>query len=171
VRFPFIIRLDNSDSHSFTQAAEPGEPAVPGAIAFAGQDFATLTSKDRLALRSAWLGTESFGFATLVEVGEIEEAAFFATVERLARFFVERLGAPDLGAALPVARAECDEAAGLCTHPIHSLLAVEREINEAGELVERFRVIQPTRAKDHAKIWSLTEDPPGATDPRNGDDA
>jgi hypothetical protein len=158
MRFPLTIRLDQSDAQVFDKAAEPGEPAVPGAFTFAGRDPEGLSTKDKLALRSAWLGTHSFGFSTLVEVGEIDEAAFFATVERLARYFVESLGAPDLAAALPVAREECDEAAALCTHPIHSLLAVERDFNEAGQLVERFRVVQPSRATDHAKIWSIETD-------------
>ena len=158
MRFPLTLRLDGSDARIFKVAAEPGEPAVPGGFVFAATDPSTFDAKDQLALRSAWLGTRSFGFSTLVEVGEIDEAAFFATVERLARFFVEQLGAPDLAAALPVARRECDEAVGLCQHKLHSLLAVEREINEAGALIERFRVVRPERAPDHARIWSFEED-------------
>jgi hypothetical protein len=62
--------------------------------------------------------------------------------------------APGLEAARPVARAEAEEAAALCQHKIHSLLALEREMTEAG-VVERFRVITPARAQDHAKVWEI----------------
>ena len=60
-------------------------------------------------------------------------------------------------AALPAARAEADDAAGLCDHKVNTLLALEREATEAG-LVERVRVITPERAEDHARIWEIVED-------------
>ncbi len=157
MKFPRTIRLDSSDLNVFAQAAEPGEWAVPGSFAFLGRDQAQLNAKDRLAFRSGWLGTESFGRATLVEVAEIGEAAFFQVVERLARHFVDHYGAPDLAAALPAAREEADHAASLCEHAVHTLLAIEREEGETG-LVERYRVIRPERARDHARIWEIVTD-------------
>lgn len=160
MRFPRTIRLDSSDLQVFRRAAEPGEWAVPGSFVFHGHAPEQLDRKDRIAFRSGWLGTESFGHSTLVEVAEIEEAAFFAVVERLARHFVERLGAPDLAAALPAAREEADYAAGLCEHKLNSLLALERERQGDGAqgLVERFRVIVPERAADHARIWEIVSE-------------
>ncbi|MGF1608205.1 MAG: DUF6505 family protein [Kiloniellales bacterium] len=157
MKFPRTIRLDSSDLQVFHTAAAPGEWAVPGAFAFHGRDPAGFDSKDTLAFKSGWLGTESFGHSTLVEVAEIEEAAFFQVVERLARHFVERLGAPDLAAALPAARQEADDAAGLCDHKTGSLLALERDWTDQG-IVERFRVIQPSRAQDHARIWEIVDE-------------
>lgn len=157
MKFPRCIRLDSSDLNVFHLAAEPGEWAVSGGFAFSDSDPAKLDKKDRLAFHSGWLGAESFGRSTLVEVVEIDEADFFRVVERLARHFVEAYGAPDLATALPAARAEADDAAGLCNHKIHSLLAVERELGETG-LVERFRVIAPQREADHAKIWEILPD-------------
>jgi hypothetical protein len=157
MKFPRSIRLDSSDQQVFHLAAAPGEWAVPGAFAFQGRDPTSFDSKDKLAFRSGWLGTESFGHATLVEVAEIEEAAFFQVVERLARHFVAHLGAPDLAAALPAARQQADDAAGLCDHKTGSLLALERDWTDEG-IVERFRVIQPSRSKDHARIWEIVED-------------
>ena len=103
-KFPRVVRLDESDVYVFRHAAEPAEWAVVGSFAFADRDPEQLDPKDRLALRSAWLGTESFGFATLVEVAEITDPEFFQVVERLARHFIEVYGAPDLTAA-PTARA------------------------------------------------------------------
>ena len=130
---------------------------MPGSFAFADVDAQALSGKDRIAFGSTWLGTESFGRASLVEVAEIDDAAFFATVERLARHFVADYGAPDLAAALPVARAEADDAAGLCEHKVHTLLALGREVTDRG-LVERVRVVTPERATDHARIWEIVDD-------------
>jgi hypothetical protein len=157
MKLPRIIRLDTSDLHVFRLAAEPGEWAVPGTFAFLGRDPAQFDAKEKLAFRSGWLGTESFGRATLVEVAEIGEAAFFRVVERLARHFVAHHGAPDLAAALPAAREEADHAASLCEHGVHTLLAIEREYGEVG-LVERYRVIRPSRARDHTRIWQILPD-------------
>ncbi len=163
MKFPRCIRLDTSDVYVYRRAAEPGEWAVPGGFAFAGADPKALDAKERLAFQSGWLGTESFGHSSLVEVAEIEEAEFFQVVERLARHFVAAYGAPDLAAALPAARQEADDAAGLCTHKVHSLLALERETTDEG-VVERFRVIKPERAQDHAKIWEIVPEAGDAQD-------
>ena len=154
MRFLRTLRLDNSDLQVFPKAAATGEWAVPGSFAFADSDPQTLTGKEKLAFKSGWLGTESFGRATLVEVVEIDEADFFQVVERLAQHFVEVYGAPGLTAALPAARAEADDALGLSDHKLHSLLAIEREPGPAG-LSERVRVIRPERAADHARIWEI----------------
>lgn len=154
MRFLRTIRLDNSDLQVFPRAAAPGEWAVPGSFAFAEADPQALVGKEKQAFRNGWLGTESFGRATLVEVAEIDEAAFYRVVERLARHFVEVYGAPSLTAALPAAREEADYAQGLCDHKLHSLLAIERESGGAG-VTERVRVIRPERAADHARIWEI----------------
>lgn len=154
MRFPRTIRLDTSDVYVFHRAAEPGEWAVPGGFAFLERDPAGFDNKEKLAFGTGWLGTVSFGRATFVEVAEIAESEFFQVVERLARHFVEHHGAPDLATALPVAREEADQAAQLADHKLHTLLALERAPGEAG-LVERFRVIQPERARDHARIWEI----------------
>ena len=169
MKFPRVVRLDSSDSQVFAQAAKAGEWAVPGSFAFLDDHPADLPAKERLAFHSGWLGLESFGRATLVEVAEIDEAGFAAVIECLARHFVTHHGAPDLVQALPAAREEAENAASLCDHRLHSLLALERERGESG-LVERFRVIRPQRATDHARIWEIapddqdrTEDEPAAS--------
>ncbi len=156
LRFPRVVRLDSSDVQVFERAAAPGEWAVTGSFAFAERPAEELDSKARLAFRGAWLGSESFGWASLVEVDEITEAAFFQVVERLARHFVEHYGAPDIAAALLAARREADDAAALSDHKIHQLLAIEREAGPEG-IVERIRVIH--RAAGHAQIWRIVPDP------------
>ncbi len=163
MKFPRCIRLDTSDTHVFPQAAAPGEWAVPGGLTFGGCDPETLDKKTRFAFQSGWLGTESLGWSSLVEVAEIDDAELARVVECLAKGFVSVLGAPDLTSARDAARAEADYAAGLCDHKPHTLLALERGLAEA-EIFERIRVVVPERAQDHAKIWEIApqeeNDPP-----------
>lgn len=157
MKFLRVVRLDGSDPRIFRHAAGAGEPAVPGSFAFLDVDPDDLDRKEALALAAGWLGTESFGRASLVEVARIDEAEFFQVVERLARHFVEVYGAPDLASALPAAREEADYAASLCEHKLHTLLAIEREPADDG-IRERIKVIHPDRAGDHARIWDIVED-------------
>ncbi len=157
MKFPRCIRLDNSDINIFHRAAAPGEWLVTGTFAYVDRNLADLDNKTTLAFHTGWLGCEAFGHATLAEVADISEAEFFQVVERLARHFVECYGAPDLVNALPVARAEADDAAGLCAHKIGTLLALERCAGDDG-ITERVRLVVPARAKDHARIWDTAAD-------------
>lgn len=165
MRFPRACRLDSSDLYAFPRAAEPGEWAVPGSFAFANRDPAELSGKERLAFGTGWLGTDSFGWTTFVEVAEIDEAAFFRVVESLARHLVEAHGAPDLVAALPAAREEADYARSLADHKLHTLLAIERAPAEAG-IAERIRIVRPERAEHHARIWEVRPAGPEDAEPQ-----
>ena len=161
MKFPAVIRLDESDTKVFARAAEPGELAVPGTFAFADLDLEALAGKERQGFVSGWLGTESFGRATLVAVREIDEEDFEAVVRRLSGHFVEHYGAPDVLAALDPARREADYAAGLCEHDRNTLLAVEREAGADG-IIERFRVVAPpSSGMTHAGVWTVTEEEDG----------
>lgn len=157
MRFPRTIRLDSSDPHVFAVAAEPGELAVSGAFAFANLDEDALTGKTRQAFANGFLGTESFGRSTLVAVAEIDEAEYERTVEALAAHFVSHYGAPDMEAALPVARDEADYAAGLCDHPTNMLLTVSRSLTPEG-IVERFGTLELPPGGQTARIWEITGD-------------
>ncbi len=153
MKFPRTLRLDQSDPQVFPAAAEPGEWAIPGSFAFADSAPEAITGKAQQAFANGWLGLESFGRATLVEVADITDAELARLIERLAQHFLSNYHAPDLAQALPVARAEIDDAASLCPHKVHTLLAIERLINPAGEIVERVRVVEPQRAQEHTRIW------------------
>ncbi len=157
LRFPKTIRLDSSDLHVFERAAEPGEWAVPGGFEFVGIDAAGLAGKAKQAFGSGWLGLDSLGYSTLVEILDIDEAEYQAVERRLAALFLERHGAPDVLTAAKAARDEAAYAADLCEYKVHTLLAIEREPGPDG-VIERFRVIRPPRAEDHAKIWTIVED-------------
>jgi hypothetical protein len=145
LRFPRTIRLDPSDRFVFERAAEPGEWAVSGAFVFWNQDAATLGQKQRVALRSGFLGIDSFGWSTLAIVTEATEAERQAMVERLAGLLLERFGAPNFEAARLAAEEEVAFAASLCDHPLQTLLAVQRSV-EHGAIRERFRTLKPREA-------------------------
>jgi hypothetical protein len=149
LRFPRTIRLDPSDTFVFERAAEPGEWAVSGAFVFWNQDPDNLGQKQRVALRSGFLGIDSLGWSTLAIVTEATEADRQAMIERLAQQLLEKFGAPDLNAARVAAEEEVAFAASLCDHPPQTLLAVQRSV-ENGEIRERFRTLKPREAASGA---------------------
>src|SRR5258707_7174946 len=120
------IRLDPSDTFVFERAAEPGEWAVSGSFAFWNHDAEELAGKTRSAFRGAFLGVESLGWSTLVQIVEASEADRAALVERLAQQLVAHFGAPDISAARAAAEEEVAFAASLCHHPADTLIAVHR---------------------------------------------
>ena len=160
LKFPRTIRLDPSDTFVFEQAAEPGEWAVSGAFVFWNQDPASLGQKQRVALRSGFLGIDSLGWSTLAIVTEATEVDRQAMVGRLASQLLEKFGAPDLAAARLAAEEEVAFAASLCDHPSQTLLAVQRSV-ENGEIRERFRTLKPREAaadadRLHAHVSAFT---------------
>jgi hypothetical protein len=163
LKLPRTIRLDPSDTFVFERAAEPGEWAVSGAFVFWNRDPATLAQKQRVALRSGFLGIESLGWSTLAIVTEATEAERQTMVECLAAQLLEKFGAPDLEAARGAAEEEVAFAASLCDHPAQTLLAVQRSI-EDGEIRERFRTLKPRplaadadRLHAHASAFTFHE--------------
>jgi hypothetical protein len=163
LKFPRTIRLDPSDTFVFERAAEPGEWAVSGASMFWNRDPATLSQKQRVALRSGFLGIDSLGWSTLAIVTEASEAERQAMVERLASQLLQKFGAPDPEAARLAAEDEVAFAASLCDHPLQTLLAVQRSV-EGGEIRERFRTLRPRegaseadRLHAHARAFTFHE--------------
>jgi uncharacterized protein DUF6505 len=151
------IALDPSDTFVFDAAAEPGDWAVSGAFRFYGDDPAALTGKNRAAFRSGFLGVQSWGWSTLVQIVPATEDDRRALVELLARQLVEQFGAPDLATARPAAEEEVAFVESLCTHPISSLIAVHRAA-EDGEVRESFRRLQLKEGQDrHSKAFSFME--------------
>ena len=151
LKLPRTIRLDPSDTFVFESAANPGEWAVSGAFVFWNRDPETLSQKQRVALRSGFLGIDSFGWSTLAIVTEATEADRQVMVERLASVLLEKFGAPDFEAARAGAEEEVAFAASLCQHPLQTLLAVQRSI-EDGEMRERFRTLKRIAQDQVAKL-------------------
>lgn len=142
LKLPRTIRLDPSDTFVFERAADPGEWAVSGAFVFWDIDPALLGQKQRVALRSGFLGIDSLGWSTLAVVTEATEAEREDVITRLAEQLMLKFGAPDADAARAAAAEEVDFAASLCDHLPQTLLAVHRSV-ENGEIRERFRTLKP----------------------------
>ena len=141
------IHFDDSDRNVFARPAESGEWAIPGGFEFSNWSEGDLTGKARQAFANGWLSVEGFGRATLVAVAQIEAAELEAVTRRLAGHFVTLYGAPDIEAALTVAREEIAYMQDLCAdHDPNVLLVVQRELTEAG-VKESFRAITPAEAE------------------------
>lgn len=150
------IRLDPSDTFVFERAAEPGEWAVPGSFYFAPMDVESLQGKPRAAFRSGFLGVDTLGWSTLVQVVEASEADRAAAVEALAQRLVESFGAPDLEAARVAAEEEVAFASALSDHPKGMLVAMARKF-EDGSIREVFRTIAPGVGPKAARAYAFLE--------------
>lgn len=150
------IRLDPSDTFVFEFAAESGEWAVPGAFMFWDDDPGELEGKRRSAFRSGFLGVESFGWSTLVQIVEARDEDRAAAVDTLARQLVGRLGAPDLDTARKAADEEVAFAASLCGHPADTLVAVHRTFKD-GAIHEAFRTLRPRGGRKPLRAFSFLE--------------
>jgi len=155
--FPRTIRMDASDAHVFDRAAEPGEWAITGTFAFAGDAPDQLSGKRKQAFRNGFLGTSSFGWSTLTVVAPISEGDYAATISRLADHLLENYDAPDRAAALAAAREEADFAASLCDHPVNTVITIERDFTEEG-IVENFRTVE-TGGDALAQAWKVEDGP------------
>ena len=164
MKLPRTIRLDPSDAFVFEPAAEPAQWAVSGAFMFWNRDAEALAGKDRQAFRSGFLGIDDFGWSTLVTVIEASEGERDAAVDTLARQLVAHLGAPDVETARAAAIEEVEFARSLCDHPVGTILAVQRVVEE-GEMRERFRTLHRREGGgvEHAHAFTfvqVTEDEP-----------
>jgi hypothetical protein len=160
------IRLDASDTFVFARAAEPGEWAVSGAFMFTDADADTMQGKERAAFRSGFLGVGSLGWSTLAQIVEASEDDRRAAIDELARRLVATFGAPSLDQAVAAAEEEFAFAASLCDHPLDTLIAVHRTI-EDGAIRESFRTLRPRGEKKPMRAFSFIdvegEEEPGET--------
>jgi hypothetical protein len=150
------IQLDPSDTFVFEPAAAPGEWAVSGAFAFWNDDVGALSGKARAAFRGGFLGVQSLGWSTLVQVVEATEEDRATVVRVLAANLVERFGAPDMTAALAAAEEEVAFAESLCNQPADTLIAVHRTF-EDGETREAFRTLHPRGGPKPLRAFSFLE--------------
>jgi hypothetical protein len=158
MKFLRAIRLDDSDSQVYERSSQPGEWAVPGSFAFLDIDPDSLQGKALQAFKSGFLGTQSFGWTTLVEIAEIDDDEFQQVIDRLASHFMEHYGAPHIAAALPAAGEEAHYASTICEYPVNTLLTIEREFGEEG-IVESLKVVKPNAGShEHVKLWAIEED-------------
>jgi hypothetical protein len=160
------IRLDPSDTFVFERAAEPGEWAISGAFLFADADAEVLSGRALAAFRSGFMGLQTFGWSTLVQIVEATEVDRAGLVDTLAQHFLTDFGAPDLAAARAAAEDEVAFAASLCDHPADTLVAVHRRF-EDGAIREAFRTLRPRGERKPMRAFTFLdvdgEDEPGET--------
>lgn len=162
------IRLDASDTFIFDPPAQPGEWAVSGAFVFWHRDPASLKGKARTAFRSGFLGVNSLGWSTLVQIVETDEQSRRDLVEALARRLVSDFGAPGLEAARAAAADEIAFVESLCEPPADTLVAVHRSV-EDGKVRETFRTLRrrdgpkPARAFVFLDVEGEEEEAAGET--------
>jgi hypothetical protein len=150
------IRLDVSDTFVFEKAAEPGEWAVSGAFAFWATDAGALQGKARSAFRSGFLGVETLGWSTLVQIVEASEADRARMVDLLAAKLAAHFGAPDMDAARIAAEEEVSFAESLCTEPKDMLVGVHRSF-EDGAVRETFRTLRPREGARPNRVFAFLE--------------
>ena len=150
------IRLDPSDTFVFDKAAEPGEWAVSGAFMFWTIDPAVLEGKARTAFRAGFLGIDSLGWSTLVQIVEAKDGDCVAAVDQLARQLVAHFGAPTMAEARAAAEQEVAFAGSLCTHAADTLIAVHRSYDQ-GEIREAFRTLRPRGGPKPLRAFSFFE--------------
>jgi hypothetical protein len=150
------IRLDPSDTFVFERAAEPGEWAVCGTFTFWDEEPETLKGKRRSAFRSGFLGVQSLGWSTLVQIVEAKDEDRAAVIDALAQRLVENFGAPDLETARQAADEEVTFAESLCDHPKDTLVAIHRT-TEDGAIREAFRTLQPRGGPKPLRAFAFLE--------------
>ena len=162
------IALDPSDTFVFDVPAEPGEWAVSGAFRFCDRDPGKLGGKDRWSFRGGFLGLQSWGWSTLVQIVKATPVDRAEVVELLANRLVDRFGAPDLATARFAAEEEVVFTQSLCTHPIDTLIAVHRTAVD-GDIREEFRTLQRREgAAGHGKAFTFLEVEDGEGAPADG---
>lgn len=136
------VHFDESDMNVMHIPARTGEWCISGGFEFSNFTQGDLVGKTRQAFANGWLGLETFGRTTFVAVTQMEPFERDALAKLLADHFVERYGAPDRQAALPVADEELRQMMELCDeHESGTVLTVARDLTEAG-VRETFRVIE-----------------------------
>lgn len=149
------IQFDASDTYVFERAAAPGEWAVSGAFAYMNQNIPALQGKARTGFRAGFLGLNSLGRSTLVQIVEAQEQDRAEVVELLASQLVKWFGAPDIAAARGAAMEEVAFAASLCDQPAGVIVAVTRTF-EGGSMREAFRTLRPA-AQSPSHAFSIVE--------------
>ena len=150
------IRLDPSDTFIFERAAEPGEWAASGAFVFADDDPESLTGKSRSAFRGGFLGVQSLGWSTLVQVVEASDDDRRAAIDTLAKQLMANFGAPSTAAAATAAEDEFAFIESLCNHPHDTLIAVHRS-HDGGEIRETFRTLRPKQGSPPLRAFTVLD--------------
>ena len=141
MKFAKTIRFDKSDLNVFENASEEAEWAISGAFEFSNDLNENLIGKRKQSFANGFLGLDTFGRSTLVSIVSIDESKKNLILDKLANYFIEKYGAPNLNEAKKVAKEEINFMIDICeNHEIGSLMAVSRTLEDDG-IHEKFRHI------------------------------
>jgi hypothetical protein len=152
------VQLDPSDLQVFEHAAEPGEWAVPGSFALLYIDPQTRDPKQREAFHHGFIGTDSFGHSSLVTVADISPVDLSGVIDRIVAHLRRHCDAPSDSAARRAAEEEVGFTLELSTHPVGTLIALQREAVDDG-IEETYRTVSPPQGVDHSRVrlWSMED--------------
>jgi len=152
------VRLDPSDLQVFEHAAEPGEWAVPGSFALLDIDPLTHDTKLREAFLHGFIGTDSFGHASVVTVADISPADLAMVIEKIAVHLHHHCGDPDDNAARSAAEEEVGFTLEIAAHPPGTLIVLQREPVDDG-IEETYRTVSPPQVVDHSRVrlWAVAD--------------
>ena len=154
MKFPKTIRFDKSDLNVFEVPSEEGEWAISGAFEFSDDNSNSLIGKRKQSFSNGFLGLTSFGRSTLVSVSKLNLLTKDKLSDNLAKFFIQRYGAPDFNRAKVAANDEINFIIDICKdHELGTLLAVNRSFEENG-IHEKFRSLPKQDACSNQKIWT-----------------
>jgi hypothetical protein len=143
MKFLKAVRLDDSDHRLLADtggAARDGEWVVSGG--YAACNLAVGHRLPRCRCDTTFIAAGGRRRCTIAEVAEIDETAYGALREALARHFLEDLGAPSPEAARAAAEDECAYTADLAGgFPSEVWITVRREPTEDG-VGERYSVFK-----------------------------
>jgi hypothetical protein len=143
MKFLKAVRLDDSDDRLLVEtggAARDGEWVVSGGYSVC--DLPSGHCVARCRCDTTFLAAGAHRRCTIAEVAEIEEAAYEEIRDRLARHFLEELGAPTPEAARAAAEDECAYTADLAGgFPPEVWITVKREATDDG-VGERYSVFK-----------------------------
>ena len=143
MKFLKAVRLDDSDDRLLAEtggAARDGEWVVSGGYAVC--DLPSGHRYSRCRCDTTFLAAGARRRCTIAEVAEIDEAAYQDLKERLARHFLEDLGAPTPDAARAAAEDECAYTSDLAGgFPPEVWITVKREATDDG-VRERYSVFK-----------------------------
>ena len=148
------IILDVSDENVFPQSSSFGEWAIAGTFLFTEFDPNISNVKERIAFREGWLGTETFGFASLVQVTSLTSEQKNIIVSQLSIVIFNKFNAPDMSSAVEAATCEINDMIALCEHPVGTILKIKREIND-NKINEQISTIQAPNNISSPLTWTI----------------
>ena len=117
---------------------------------------ATLDGKARAAFRSGFLGIDSLGWSTLVQIVEASEEDRAAAVDLLAQRLVDASARPISRRRAPAAEEEIAFAASLSDHPQGHAGGGARKY-EDGTIREAFRTLTPSIGPKPMRAFAFLE--------------